>query len=755
MGRLGCNVDGDLNDQKFSEPMPWIGIYVAAACLACLIAMAADVIHGFRHRKFWFPCKFFSINATSLTLIGVAIKLSVDLNTPMPRRQDQLAKLSSAVFICTVMGNSMPSFGIMENEEICMNIMALAILVITVIVNICMQLATGAIFVFWKEHAAIMFLMLLLLVILSFTALTVPTIKHYLEYKYNKKYELALTECADKTDKTVVCKLRKDLIKYWMMAHTCSPQFVIGRSVTCTASGALCVLSAMILAEAMFRSYFLLGSFEFCIGDSDYKWSTTLVLITQTTAVAVGTIAPAIRWLFAIKFRCPKRGNTSYKDELFKVEMYWIQILLEMKDYPLKSRIFKLHSRRCRRAAHAAKIQFLDLCIALQTSIVVISKVIRFISIFLVSRVLICCDCCIELKKKFKFSNTVSSCSEPASQSHDKLDLSRYVLHLEGEDALVEVMMRNNFDATDHWLEKGKKREPKFLIKMLENSSKGFRGVAEFDSDQVPSLVCEEPTNSWALPVVTLTSIALALPDVKLCSRKDLICGVNEGLLYVKKMEKLLDKSAKLANIKKAAEVIWTGVDLYHKWLDVDLHKLSLQGKSPKEILEELAETAKNKFLELKNDKKACLKENPLKWPTKVLAANSMYRISCNILLIYESRSHLAGEQLFEAISDMISDILGACLTNFQQAISIKCLSSAIETREDSVRHAVFALGRTIKILKILERKALPSLETHQMASIDEWRLLNKQKKTWPFTTSSAVGDTLSSSSNDIYLAID
>lgn len=754
MGRLGCNVHGDLNDQKFSEPMPWIGVYVATACAACLIAMAADVIHGFRHRKFWFPCKFFSINATSLTLIGVAIKLSVDLNTPMPRRQDQLAKLSSAVFICTVMGNSMPSFGIMDNKEIFMNIMALAILVITVTVNICMQLATGAIFVFWKEHAAIMFLMLLLLVILSFTALTVPTTKRYLEYKYNKKYELALTECSDETGKTVTCKLRKDLIKFWMMAHTCSPQFVIGRSVTCTASGALCVLSAMILAEAMLRSYFMLGSFEFCIGDSDYKWSTTLVLITQTIAVGVGTIAPAIRWLFSIKFRCPKRGNISYKHELFQVEMYWIQTLLEMKDYPLTSRILKLHSKHCRRAAHAAKIKFLDLCIALQTSIVVMSKVIRFISIFLVSRVLICCDCCRELKKKFKFSRTVSSYSEPDSQSHSKLDLSRFVLHLEGEDALVEVMMRHNFDATDHWLEMGKKEEPKFLIKLLENSSKEFRGVAEFDSGQVPSLVCEEPSNSWALPVVTLTSIALALPDIKLCSRKDLIYSVSEGFFYLQHMERLLDKSTNLANIKKAAEVVWTGVDLYNKWLDVDLHKLSLHGKSPKEILEELAETAKNKFFELKNNKKPCLKENPSKWPTKVLAANSMYRISSNIILNYESRSHLTGEQLFEAISVMISDILGACLTNFQQLISIKCLCSAIEKREDSVRHAVFALGRTIKILKILDHKALPNLEAHQMASIDEWRLLNKQK-TWPFTSSPSVGGTLSSGTNDIYLAVD
>uniref|UniRef100_A0A5B6YQT6 Uncharacterized protein n=1 Tax=Davidia involucrata TaxID=16924 RepID=A0A5B6YQT6_DAVIN len=178
MGRLGCTINGNLNDSKFSEPMPWIGIYVAAASAACAIAMAVDAIHGFRYRKFWFPCKFFSLNATTLTLIAVAIKLSVDLNTSMPHPQDQLAKLSSAVFICTVMGNSLPSLGTMENKEIFMNMVALGILVITAIVNICIQLGTGVIYVFWKEHA---FVMLLMLAIFCSSALSVPTTKRYFD----------------------------------------------------------------------------------------------------------------------------------------------------------------------------------------------------------------------------------------------------------------------------------------------------------------------------------------------------------------------------------------------------------------------------------------------------------------------------------------------------------------------------------------------------------------------------------------------
>ncbi|XP_040987836.1 uncharacterized protein LOC121235558 [Juglans microcarpa x Juglans regia] len=223
MGKLGCNIDGNLDDTKFSQPMPWIGLYVAAASLAFLISMAADVIQGIRRQKFWLPCKFSSLNATSLTLLAVATKLSVDLNTSMPRRQDQLAKLSSTILVCTVMGNSMPSLGTMENSDMFMNIVALGILVITVIVNVCIQLATGVIYVFWGEHVFIMFIMIVLLLLLSFSALTVPNTKQYLELKYNKRHQLALKEGSNEIGKSVVDKLRKDLMKYWVMAHTGSP----------------------------------------------------------------------------------------------------------------------------------------------------------------------------------------------------------------------------------------------------------------------------------------------------------------------------------------------------------------------------------------------------------------------------------------------------------------------------------------------------------------------------------------------------
>ena len=149
----GCNSDGNVNDSKFNEPMPWIGIYIAVASLLC--SMGADAFSAIRFRKFWFPCKLFSLNATSLTIIAVAAKLSVDLNTSIPRCQDQLSKLSRTMLMCTVMGNFMVSIGTMENREIFSNVIALGILVITLEVNVCIQMETGVIYVFWKEHAVV------------------------------------------------------------------------------------------------------------------------------------------------------------------------------------------------------------------------------------------------------------------------------------------------------------------------------------------------------------------------------------------------------------------------------------------------------------------------------------------------------------------------------------------------------------------------------------------------------------------------
>ncbi|KAL7160352.1 hypothetical protein ABFS83_01G089200 [Erythranthe nasuta] len=757
MGLMGCTVNGTLDESKFSEPMPWIGIYVVLASASCAVAMSIDALHAIRYRKFWFPTRFFALNATTLTLIGVSVKLSVDLNTSMPRQHDQLAKLSSTAFLCTAIGNSMPSLGAMPTKELMMNIVALGILVITVIANVCIQLGTGVIYVFLIEHAVIMFLMVVLFGLSISSSLSVPVTKYYFDLKYAKKYEIATKECSgdneNNRDISITRKLRNDLMRYWMMAHTCNPQFVMGRLATCTASGAFCLLSALTFAEAMLRSYLMPSSFEFCEGQSDYKRSTMLILITQAMAIGVGTIAPACRWFVAIKFRCPNsnKNKKCQKNEFSSVENYWVQTLYQLKECPLELRICGHYGRKL---VHTTKNRALDLCIVCQKTMVVSSKLVRLVSIFFMSRLL-------NIHKLFIFkrSNIILHCDGTESEKSKKLDLSRYVMHLEGEEELVDVMMESDRDATSHWIKMGRKSQPKKLVKLLEkvNPSNGFDGVNKFDSDEVPSLDIEEPPNSWALPVVTLTSIAVAISEkTEFDSTKELIKCVYEGLKYIRVVENNLDIKKDLSNIRKAAEIVWVGVDLHHKWLDVNLREMFIEGKSSRDIISELSDIAKNKFKELrKNDVLGCLTDSPSKWPVKVLAANAMYRVCQTLLLGNENRSNERNnnnnKEMLEIITVMIADIIGACLTNLQHAISIKCHQSRNEEREESVNGAILLLGKTEKILEILSCQSHPSSSLEKTACINEWRALNSREK----DRGSCESCTVNSSLSDLYLNID
>jgi hypothetical protein len=231
--------------------------------------------------------------------------------------------------------------------------------------------------------------------------------------------------------------------------------------------------------------------------------------------------------------------------------------------------------------------------------------------------------------------------------------------------------------------------------------------------------------------------------------------SVNEGLMYVRLIEDSLDANGELLNIRKAASVAWVGVDLFHKWLDVDLRKLSFQAESTKEILEKLSDAAKNRLEEFKKTPmNQCLKEGPSKWPIKILAANSMYRISQTLLQNCERRNGLIDERLFEALTVMISDILGACLTNLRQVI-FHCLSRAVTDREHCVRRAVFILGKTEKIRKLLDQQPISTLDPDQMAYIDEWRSMHDLKISLPSIPSSAKSETALSTSSDLYITME
>ena len=165
-----------------------------------------------------------------------------------------------------------------------------------------------------------------------------------------------------------------------------------------------------------------------------------------------------------------------------------------------------------------------------------------------------------------------------------------------------------------------------------------------------------------------------------------------------------------LKSIRKAAGEFWDGVEKYRKWDKTDLKSTELRSLSynAEKIVEEF-------MVGNKDD----LKQNPLNWLARVIAANSMYRISKTILLPLRYDEHLDDDVLFESISIQISDILAACLTNLVQVITLKCHTNNIKEMEESVRRAAILLGETKTILEIVQQQfKLPSLDVERAAKI-------------------------------------
>ncbi|RYQ87896.1 hypothetical protein Ahy_B09g095437 isoform C [Arachis hypogaea] len=565
--------------------------------------------------------------------------------------------------------------------------------------------------------------MFILLLSMFSSAIAISKMKRDLELKYEINKEVQ-KECTNQIDEEaglnseVINNLGSELMADWMMAHTSSPQIVLARSVTCATSGAYCLLSTLTLLEAMTLRYFLLDYYGDCNNASDYQWSTLLILIVQTAAVVVGTIAPTVRWFKALRYiRKASRVGSNNTNRRFHVEGYWTESLFLMKERPLG---FHIHNKWFRKKAHDAKVLLFRLLIKLQKGIVLINKVTQFISIILLYFTLAARDCCSNV-------SSTSSGTEPQSGP----DLRRFVLHLEGEEELVEVMMKDIHKTTNQLFHVGEKKEPKHVIELITEKSsilEGFKRVTTFDNDQVSSLHNEETTPyGWALPLVTLGCIIMALPNMDTLSVKKFIGALSEGLYYVKFIECNIDKEGKLIKVKRAAETMWHGVDLYGKWLDVDLYKLSHQSKSPRETLETLAEDARKRYGKYKTKyREICNREPPSSWPIEVLASNAMYRISQTVLLNYGRIEDLRSEILFEELTGTISDILGACLTNLPYAISAKCSNSTIAEREDSVRDAVEMLGRTKKIIALLAEK-IPTVDFSQSTTIEYWLLMHMQ----------------------------
>nr|GEV79859.1 pentatricopeptide repeat-containing protein [Tanacetum cinerariifolium] len=634
-----CSIVDDWGVQdKYSEPMVWIGIYIAAASSVCILAMVADMWHGFRNNELWFPCRYFSLNAASITVITVTMKLPVDISTEMPSYMDQAAKLGSLAFMCTMMANLMPSLASMDNKTLLANVIGLSILVITIIVNIIIDLNTGVIrhdkFNFVSSYSSMfdcvmvtyiyMAMILLLLIIMVSSSLTIPTSKEILEAKYQVTNKASLTDQSlQQTQISIVEKLRQHVRRYWVMAETGSPQFFMASNPLSAASGVICVIvlvmNILVVLEVPFGSH---GGED--VYRSAYRFSVLFIIITQSIGVMVGTAAPIFRSFSVLSFNLVTKSNTNPL-KVFKVEKYWTQKLYEWKQSHIP---FLSISRRSRTLFYISSDNILDFCIILQKVTVIACKVIWLIPIVV--------SYCWNSVKERLFTPSMASTTDDIIE-----DLRNYVLQIYYEMELAERTLKGISNSINPFILKAEKEQNNNLLELLEKST-GFEGVERFDTSQVEPLPFVGLVNSWSLPIITLTCIAVALPNIRKDKIDRLLESVGVGLSYSHLVDESLNTSSEYINIQKATKSLWHEVEYNCRWLNNTLLKSAFEGKTAKEILNWFADKARE-LIEFNESSNGKMVENSSS--KELIAANSMYRIAKTMLPRVESNIEPISEE--------------------------------------------------------------------------------------------------------------
>nr|XP_043610919.1 uncharacterized protein LOC122582572 [Erigeron canadensis] len=669
----------DMTEEKRFEPkdaMPWVGIYVAVASLVCTLAMAADVFQGFRKWKLWFPNRFFTLNTASITLIAIAMKLPVDLNVDLESPYgDFFAKLTSIFFLITMLANFLPSLGLMGDRELLLNMVAWGILIVTITANIWIQII-GRLF----AMSVSLLVMIPLLWVFS-VALTVPASRRILEQRYK---ELQRSEFNQQEINFSYKDLMNNVKKYWMMAETGNPQFVIACSQVSSVFGVICLLLALFASLSLIFVKELFSDNLIPIEASDYKWSLKVIISVDLVGIVVGSIAPIFRCLTSFSYFSLSIKWSMNHLNVFKVEKHWTHMLQEWKHSHVSSHI---PGRGCKKVFLVLRNMLLNFCIALQLTVVVVCKTICLITTILLITLSCCWYICKSVWKMFKKEPNVSGMDGRSEIE----EYRKYVIQIE-DDA-----------------------------KLSERKSTGFNGVVEFDSEQVPS--SEKIQNSWSLVTLTLTAIVIALPNIAKDHVKGLLEGMKEGLQIVRLVEESLNSSDEL--VRRASGRVGTEVDLYKRWLGFNLRKKAREGKTSKEILQWLRDEAGEIVEDFKDLKNVSLHPSFHKF----IAAKSMCRITQTLLHRYNNQLYWPTDnEVFEQVSTIIADILYACFTNLPRVITMKCHHDAIEKRQDSIRTAAQVLGKSKEILEILESRQLPNLDMDSMAYLDKWHALPKSQ---------------------------
>lgn len=304
--------------------MVWTGIcYFSIASLFCILPIVIDLFKGFRKEEFWFPSKYFSLNPVSIIAISVLMILPMDLYSPIPNWEGQVAMVGSMAFLSTMVAHMLPSLACLNNKRLLVHVIFFAISVITVIVICCMQLLnTGTVihhvYLAWMQVGMLVYLFLNFL----YAAIAIPPIKQHLESEFQEMSK-RITENQTPQDRFSVEKLTQVVTSHWILAETVNPEYVMAATPLSCASGVICVI---VLVIYVFMAVEVLIIDHEIKSGSEYRWSIAVIVATQCIGVVVGSIAPISRlFIYGSLEASPTRNWENLL--FFDVEKYWKQML--------------------------------------------------------------------------------------------------------------------------------------------------------------------------------------------------------------------------------------------------------------------------------------------------------------------------------------------------------------------------------------------------------------------------------------------
>ncbi|CAA3002883.1 Hypothetical predicted protein [Olea europaea subsp. europaea] len=696
-------------------PIPWIGVYAAVASGIWTLLLFADTIHSLGRRKLWFPCRYAALNAAFVALIGIAVKLPMDLTTPMPGMYVQAAKRVGFAFLCASTAHAIPSLGSMSNREIIVNLTAIGMLKVSLAVDVIIQVLTGVIEDDFRVMVVVIDVYMLFILISS--ALTVSTRKMHLEHKYNELHARVSAEELQRDKIMVFDKLKSHVKKYRVMAETGDPRLVMARSDDFWVLSLICGFFSVDGIEVISNNKPEIAS--------DYKWSVYLVYCAQSLGICLCILMSIGRMALAIFYISRNIKKSTITSISLEIKSYRINKLVEWKKRLPPSQV---RNQKLRKIIYETRNLLLNICIRTQLVIVIMNKLLMACLPYLIYLKVV------EIPRSYwklignllsatlfdymvfqplivrwlnvikNFFSGESKASVNPIESENRLGyekaLENYFVLLESE-AVEEVHLMFINASTNSFITTGTKRQPRCLMKLMEKST-SFEGVLKFESDQVSLIICEEPLNCWSLSMATLTSIMIAIPNVQNEEKNQLLRSVIEGFKYVRPMEKSLDVHKKIVNSTSAADFAWGLVEMRNKWLDMDLQEIATVSKSSKETLQNLANRSEEILKKLTSRMNGNAMESSVNLPENIIIANSMYKIQFAV------------------------DIFAACLTNLPRLILKKCSNNAIEEREKSIEEASYILGETQGILEVLQKHEIPNLSPDQSIYINEWRTFLK-----------------------------